>query len=176
MVTFTANTKIVSADVNANFAGLADASLIPSNTINFTKMLKSAWTSFTPTWVGLTTLGNGTSTAWYQQIGSWVIYKGRLLAGSTTNTIGTGNPLYCDFPVTPLARAADPDHGSGLLTDSGGGNHVPIIAVVASATALNFYAGGTQAVAGGYPAGYFTTGAGNSTSDTLSWTIIYEAA
>lgn len=140
--------------------------------ILFTKLAATAWSSFVPTWTGLT-LGNGTSAGTYQQLGKWVVFKGKLTCGSTTNTTGTGNPIYCDLPVN---AAAATDYGSGLISDSGGGNHLPVIAVVSAATTLNFYAGGTQAVAGGYPTGYFTAGSGNSTSDTIAWTIVYQAA
>lgn len=45
--TFSPNTKIKSADVNANFAGLADGSLLASNSINTTNLVANAVTKGT---------------------------------------------------------------------------------------------------------------------------------
>lgn len=168
----------VDTDLNTLYTvlqgGIGTTHIASDAAIDFSKLASAAWTSFTPTWTGLT-LGNGTSAAKYQQIGKWVVFKGKLTCGSTTNTTGTGNPLISDLPVT---AAAATDYGSAHITDSSAGNNQPAVCVTSSTTALSFYSGSnsTQAVAGGYPTGYFTAGAGNSTGDTLSWTIVYEAA
>jgi hypothetical protein len=84
MIIFTPNTVIKSADVNVNFAEVTD--------------IKSGWISYTPTWTNLT-VGNGTVTAAYKQIGKTVLYRICLIFGTTTS-MGT-NP-FVTLPVTPI--------------------------------------------------------------------------
>lgn len=171
----------VDTDLNTLYTvlqgGVGNTHIAADAAIGFSKMAATAMTLFNPVWTGLT-LGNGTSISYYQQIGKWVLWKGRLICGSTTNTTGTGTPIYCTLPVAALATATVGDYGSSQITNSSSGTNSPAFCVITSATQLFFYAGtdNTQAVAGGYPTGYLTAGAGNSTGDSVSWTILYEAA
>lgn len=84
MIIFTPNTIIKSSDVNLNFSELTD--------------IKSSWTSYTPTWTNLT-VGNGTQTCAYKQIGKTVFFRMRLTFGTTTS-MGT-NPFF-SLPVPSI--------------------------------------------------------------------------
>ncbi len=80
--------------------------------------ITGAWTPYTPAWqasVTNPTIGNGTLTGAYMQIGTTVHFRAYLKVGSTS-TIGSG--LYwLTLPVTPKAGAAA--SFSGFITNGG---------------------------------------------------------
>jgi hypothetical protein len=127
-----------------------------------------AWTAWTATY-GNITVGNGTATARYQQIGKTINFRYNLTFGSTTSITGNAHfflpvtPLY-DTPCSIVVR----DNGvafypmTGMLFASGGycdivvgnasGTYVTQSQVTASvpvalATGDNIYVSGTYEVA-----------------------------
>jgi hypothetical protein len=77
--------------------------------------IESAWTSYTPT-VYNWTLGNGTLTSAYKQIGKVVFFRIVFGVGSTTNKSGN---LQFSLPVTDAAAFDDKYTVSCFLLDSG---------------------------------------------------------
>ena len=68
----------------------------------------NGWQSYTPTWTAATTnpsIGDGTLSGRYIQIGKLVYCQFRMLAGSTT-TFGVGNWRF-GYPVAPNTSNAD---------------------------------------------------------------------
>lgn len=63
-----------------------------------------AWQSWTPTWTNLT-IGNGTNTANYIQIGKTVFFEIKTVFGSTTSI--TGSPPSFTLPVTASSSYTD---------------------------------------------------------------------
>lgn len=59
----------------------------------------AAWTSYTPTLTNAT-LGNGTISGWYMQIGKTVVYTIKFVLGTTS--IIVGGPLVVSLPVTTV--------------------------------------------------------------------------
>jgi len=89
----TLTNKVISGSSNA-------LSAIPASAV-----AQTAWTSYTPTWVGSTgshTLGNGTITGFYSQIGKTINFRIRLLIGSST-TYNAGTWRF-GLPVTMVAN------------------------------------------------------------------------
>jgi hypothetical protein len=79
--------------------------------------LASATTSYTPSWTASTTnptIGNGTITGAYTQIGKMVFVRIQITMGSTT-TYGSGQ-YSISLPVAPVATQAI----QALLTDDSG--------------------------------------------------------
>lgn len=108
LVTFTPNTKIVSADVNANFAGLADASLIAAGAIALSKLTATAFSAFTPSTTGFT--GSPTETGYYLQVGKIVfVYY---------SVSGTSNATSLTFTL-PVAAKRDARFVGAAATDNG---------------------------------------------------------
>lgn len=109
MYVFTPNTLIQSAEVNANFTELNSA----ISTIN------AAWSTYTPT-VGNVTLGNGTVTARYKQIGKTIHLEILLIFGSTSSVSSTIN---FSLPVTARSDFVKSESqfgiGSAWLADTG---------------------------------------------------------
>jgi hypothetical protein len=110
MIIFTPNTVIRSTDVNSNFNEL-DAKIADN------------WTTWTPTWSSTGTqpsLGDGTLTAKYMQIGKIVFVTIRFVAGATT-TFGSGS-YRLTYPVTPTSAYSTNNAGwclSGYSEDAG---------------------------------------------------------
>ena len=100
------------AGLSINSAGLATG----------TGTSYGAWTSYTPS-LGNWTLGNGTISGRYVQIGKIIHFRARLVLGTTTVIAGT-TPIF-GLPVTAQATV---NQGIGL-------------AVLLTATGANFYMG-----------------------------------
>jgi hypothetical protein len=64
------------------------AALMNTHVRDNMKALGDAWTTFTPTFSGAWTLGNGTLEGWYIKPGRLVIGKVKLTVGSTTTPSG----------------------------------------------------------------------------------------
>lgn len=58
--------------------------------------LGDVWTSYTPTWTGITT-GNGTNSGSYKSVGKIVFYRSSFIFGSTSVVTG---PIYLSIPGT----------------------------------------------------------------------------
>jgi len=127
--------------------------------------LADAWTPFTPTWTSsgaAVSLGNGTITGKYQQVGKWVEYRGLLTMGSTT-TYGTG--VYrVTAPVTPVGIELV---GVAQLLDSG--TQDKAASCYFSTTALLNLVSSAGAVGPTTPHTW-------ATADLIRWHISYEAA
>lgn len=125
-----------------------------------------AWTTFTPTFTNLT-VGNAAVSAKYLQVGKVVVYRGRLVWGSTTTASGVTKVSL------PASRNGSPiTNGSGFIYDSSPGRFYLIVCNAVDASAAEFYH--TEAGGGGIMTGLdpFTWASG----DVLQWTITYEAA
>ena len=94
--------------------------------------VSGAWVAYTPTWSASVTapsLGNGTLTGYYQQIGKTIHFRITLTFGSTTNK-GSGGYLF-SLPsnATTDSRAI----GQGSYRDVSGGSDYGRIALLISA-------------------------------------------
>lgn len=159
---FTTPINTIINEINGN---LDNSNIKSGANIAWSKLASSAWTSWSVTWTGLT-IGNGTSVAYYQKIGKWVAYRGTLTWGSSTSSSAVIHP---DLPITGTSVAC---YGSGITVDSSPGNIYVITVLQDTSTRLSFYNNGTtQAVAGNYSTP-FTLASG----DSISWSILYEAA
>lgn len=108
LTTFTANTKIKSAPVNANFAGLADGTEIAAGAIAFSKLAATAWSSFTPSTTGFS--GTPTESGRYIQFG-------KLVVGVYAVT-GTSNATTLTFTLPVAAQANDRYIGIAITDNS----------------------------------------------------------
>jgi hypothetical protein len=75
----------------------------------------TAWTSYTPTWTNLT-VGNGTNTFAYKQIGKTVFVRGSFVFGSTSSISGG---VSFTLPVNSIAYADGHSFGVCEFEDSG---------------------------------------------------------
>jgi hypothetical protein len=127
--------------------------------------LTASWTTYAPTWssaTGSPSIGNGTITAGYRQVGKTVDYSGQLIIGSTTTVAGTGQ-WRMSMPVP--ASATFPVHVGSCWIFS------PVYAgtcQINSTTILEFTAT-DSAITGTTP---YIMGTG----DQMRWSITYEAA
>jgi hypothetical protein len=125
------------------------------------------WTSWTPSWTNLT-VGNGTVTAKYMQLGKLVFYELRIVFGTTTSV---GGAVVVDLPVDALALAAFVA-GNGEAVDASAGAQYPTYTRLTGADTMSIYAdNGTSAVQINTTAP-FTWG----NTDALSLVGFYEAA
>ena len=128
----------------------------------------TAYTSFTPTWTGLT-LGNGTQNFRYVRLGKFVHIVGQLTFGSTTAV--TGN-VYFNDPVTSNQPSVTVT-GTAWLVDSGGGN---VVGIVLQGSGIQIIQ--TTNVAGTYPGNTAFTATVPftwSVNDQINVNIVYEA-
>jgi hypothetical protein len=124
-----------------------------------------AWTSYTPT-LGNITLGNGTLSFAYSQIGQTVNVRGRVTFGSTTSISGIAT---FSLPVTPLS------FGYGAAN---------IVAASLNYGAVSVITGTSVVVWAYNSAGTYLARANTSatvpntftTADTISFSLTYEAA
>jgi hypothetical protein len=71
----------------------------------------AAWTTWTPTYTGIS-VGNGTASAHYQQIGKTVRFRLAFALGTTSGVAAAGNQFT--LPIAPLVNAA----GSAIYYDA----------------------------------------------------------
>lgn len=127
----------------------------------------SAWTSWSPTLSGGWLNGNGTWSAYYQQIGKTVHVQAQFTIGSTT-TKGTG--LTVSLPVTAARSNLQP------VWTQGGSASAVLAGYIASTTTLTFTAinaAGTYITRANVTATVPYTWA---TNDTIAFNFTYEAA
>ena len=136
-----------------------------------------AWTSFTPTVTGYSSLnltnGNATIDGKYTRIGRTICFRARWVFGSTTSFNATNGYFFLGLPVT---AASSLNAGlSASILDSGIA-HYPVVPLIpdSSTSALaigGIYTNGTYATFA-QPTAMFTWGIG----DTIYWGGVYEAA
>jgi len=130
-----------------------------------------AWVSYTPTLTNLT-LGNGTRTGLYIQIGKMVFVQATFTLGSTSAV--TGNPTF-SLPVTAIASVSASSF-AGYFSDASAVAVYPAITAVTSVTQIGLLAvlaSGTYAAWVGASATVPFTWA---TSDTIHLSGFYVAA
>ena len=115
---------------------------IADGAVTLVKIANQAWTAFTPTWANLT-IGNGTQTFRYVQIGNTVVVQGRLVFGSTTSISGNVSfaaPVAADMLSNVVV-------GTANLIDGGTDERFgPVIFLTGVGLALRVYTtGGTYA-------------------------------
>lgn len=146
----------------------SNASVVPNNLVASTGT-SWAWQSWTPTWTNFT-VGNGTVTAKYIQIGKTVCFSIKVLFGSTTSV--TGSPPILTLPVTAKDSYSDEESICyGTLRDASGFGYTGILCFK-STTQAQVYAinsGNYAFVSSSIP--YTWT-----TSDYFTFVGIYEAA
>lgn len=150
--------------------GITDANIASAAAIATSKLaLSSASTSYTPSWTNLT-VGNGTATGTYFQVGKIVFGRVSIVFGSTTSISGA---VSFSLPVTASSTtyptAASPNIGTGTLLDSGTST-INALAVLATTTTIKVRYGTTQTDLGATAP--FTW----ETNDTIFIQFIYEAA
>ncbi len=92
--------------------------------------IPGVWQTWTPTYTNIT-VGNGTVTARYTQIGNLVTVYFEFALGSTS-TIGTSPQVSA--PVTPHSNYADNEHnvGSSYLLDAGTNRYMGVLRMFSS--------------------------------------------
>lgn len=128
----------------------------------------AAWTAWTPTLANLT-LGNGTQTARYQRIGRLIVFRYKLVLGSTS-AVGTGPTFTLPVAATGYTSLQD-CIGPVVLIDTGTANYTGQAFTnntVAAMYMLNSTAT-LSAITATFP---FTW----TTNDVLACTGTYEAA
>jgi hypothetical protein len=126
------------------------------------------WTSYTPAFSNFT-LGNGTVTAKYCQIGKTIFYAGRILLGSTSSVTGQitiGLPKTSNSPTSL--------YGSYQILDAGAAYYIGTYSL----------AGGSLGLGMSQLSGLFTIFAATSatvpmtwtTNDEIVWFVTYEVA
>ncbi|WP_327132020.1 hypothetical protein OG311_13600 [Streptomyces sp. NBC_01343] len=134
-------------------------------------VIRDSWTAYTPVWSASGTavsLGNGTVTGQYMQVGSMVWVKIVFTAGSST-TYGTGF-WRLTLPVTPELNELIP----GFANDNSAGIRVPMVAriIAASTSGENMRIACNTTAGGAGPAQPFTW----ATDDVLILNGQYKAA
>lgn len=135
------------------------------------------WVTWTPTWTSsgsAPSIGNGTFTGAYKQIGKSVFFRIKFIGGSTT-TWGTGN-YFVTLPVPGHSGIAANDGFalSGYAEDSGVAAYMPLGARMFDTT--KFYISMIRASDGVVSTWAQTTPFTWSTGDYWSATGFYEAA
>jgi hypothetical protein len=130
--------------------------------------LSAAWTTYTPTFTNLT-IGNGSRSAAYIQVGKTVIYAGRLDWGSTTSA--TASDTFVSIPVAPTQAMAERSRGSVYIVDSGTRGYVGVC-YLPNTTTMGF----SHTESGNFGQVNGTNPITWTTNDNLTWTITYQAA
>ena len=106
-------------EVNADTLRLKDAGVVEAklasnavttakiadDAVTLAKVANEQWTAFTPTWTNLT-VGNGTQSFRYVQIGNTVVLRGSITLGSTSSISGAVSfalPVNADMPTNSPA-------------------------------------------------------------------------
>lgn len=121
--------------------------------------LGGSWTTFTPTWTGAggnPSIGNGTLTGAYLQIGKTLHVRYKMVAGTTT-TFGTGQwSLTLPNSLTSVAS-----HGQVMachIQDAGTARYVAAAYIAGGATTLQMeYSGASFAVGATVPMTWATS-------------------
>lgn len=138
------------------------------------------YTSYTPTYTNIT-VGSGTNTAWYKQIGKTVHYYGRWVYGAGS-AVGS-NPTV-SLPVTASSNY-NVEASKGItfigdvrFLDSGTANYAGVAGITNDSgltkfQLLVFNASGAYTTIGGLTSAIPHTWA---SADEIEWSVTYEAA
>lgn len=140
------------------------------DTTLFNSGATTAWVTFTPTLTNIT-LGNGTLTARYKQIGKTVLGQVRLTFGTTTSI--TGAPTRVNLPVT--AATANDFSFPMYILDSGTADYVGRAQLFNTAY-LELYVNNVAGTYGAISAISATVPMTWTTNDKFSINFAYEAA
>ena len=165
------NSNIAAAAAIAG-SKLADASLPNAKLATGAGEPGGAWTSWTPTWTNLT-VGNGTLTARYTQVGKTIRFRIALVFGSTTSISGA---VSHSLPATAATHAGSlPINGYGSLLDSGIAAF-PVYLVLTNTTTASVRTSTASGTYTGITIISATIPFTFSTNDEISITGEYEAA
>lgn len=140
--------------------------------------MELAWTAWTPTWTNLT-LGNGTVTAKYRQIGKLVFCRLSLVFGTTTSVSGD---VTFSLPVTKATYGGNQTQMPlGLVTALDSSAGVTAEGMVKPATTTTcvmrfLLAGGTYVSIGGASVPSSTVPFTWASADEIHAQLCYEAA
>jgi hypothetical protein len=168
--------KLASSSVTT--VKIADSAVTNAKLSTAAGELGGAWQSWVPTWTNLT-IGNGTVTAKYNQIGKHIVFVITVVLG-TTSVLGT-SPTFT-LPVTaagittyPASVLGELPIGRAHLLDAGVVNYDGSVFMVSATTAkfIAYAAGGTYLNAANVSSGVpFSWG----NADSMAGFGIYEAA
>lgn len=155
MGTYTGTVPTFSAGSELIAAQMAEIS-------NFMTAATGAWTSYTPTWTSTVTnptIGNGTLTGAYRQLGKTVDVRIRLVWGSTT-TAGSGSAYLLGYPP-PGPAVAETAGGAIIVDNSPDGRYPGTVWLITSAGGIRIHVSGSPATsathwAPGYPITFAT--------------------
>jgi hypothetical protein len=171
---YTAANGVTIDGLNIKDSALNTSNSVPNNAHNNTGAWGSSWalTSYTPTFTNLT-VGNGTHSSGYTQIGKMVYFYLKFTFGSTSAISGGVN--ITSLPVTPKALTAADSVGFGLLVDSGTAEY-PATFEYQSSTSVSIYVQNASGTYLTHSALSSTVPFTWTTNDRLTGWIIYEAA
>jgi hypothetical protein len=132
--------------------------------------VSGAWTAYTPTFTNLT-VGNGTLTARYKQLGKTIIAQVRFVFGSTSSI--TGAPVRITLPVT--AQSANETSYPMYILDSGVADYIGRAQLYAT-TYLEMYAINASSTYGALSSFSGTVPMTWTTNDKFTINFVYEAA
>lgn len=131
--------------------------------------LGSAMTTYTPTLTGFT-LGNGTVTGRYTQVGKFVWFEASLTFGTTT-TAASATPTFT-LPVTAAATAVASSLTRGTFIDQGVNSYQAFASVQTTTTVGLFVTGTNGLLANPSTTSPFTWG----NTDAIYVAGVYQAA
>jgi len=145
-----------------------DTTTVPTNLATYRDALKAAseaWSTWTPTYTGITAIGNATVVARYSQIGKWVHGHFMLTVGSTT-TFGVAF-LTASLPVA--VRDSGCTLGTAYMEDVSASARQPAVALEVGGAARLLGSGSSSFVSNTVPWTW-------ATGDLLRFEFQYEAA
>ena len=159
--------------LNIKDSALNTNNSVPNNAWNNTGTFGSswAWTSWTPTWTNLT-VGNGTNSSKYTQVGKLIIARVAFLFGSTSSISGG---ISFTLPVTSVSYTEGGFYGRGVLRDAGTAEYACLLDISTTTQAIVY----AEGAAGSYvnaTALSSTIPFTWTTNDHISGILIYEAA
>lgn len=129
-----------------------------------------AWTSYVPTLNGVT-IGNGSVTGSFSQVGKTVFAKGQIVFGTTTSVTGT---IGFSLPVTAAATSVGKTNTIRALDQ--GTNTFIVSGFYATTTRVDLYAIGTASTYAGWVATSSTVPFTWANTDVIEYALTYEAA
>jgi hypothetical protein len=116
------------------------------------------------------TKGNSTYTSAYRRTtdADWVIFRGRIIIGSTW-VVGSGS-YRLSLPVTAHTDAVANTIGSAYVFDTGTANLLASVNILSTTTAELHLNNSLAALGSGGP------GTAWATNDEIRWTLVYQAA
>lgn len=175
-----ANVKIsaltaVTAPATTDVVPIVNAGATKKVTIaNLFQNASGAWTTWIPTWPGLT-IGNAVVTGRFQQIGKLTVCRLHVVFGTTSAF--TGSSFTFSLPVTSIsyggAATAQP-LGMAIYYDAGSNLYHGVVSWV-STTAAGFYATNTSATYGTFSSVINTVPFTWGNLDELHCEFFYEA-